>query len=126
MKGKALLETAIEALIFQGGDENAIILKLGLDYYVQFASRRGAHKIYCEAVGNHNIEEEEAYLDENQIKKLLALGWKIPETPGNFYQVHAVDSEALRAKLIQMLIDTITQVYAIHEIREADFIVELY
>ena len=120
---KELVLSVIEAIIYAGETSNFGIFNLGGNYYIQIIGNRGDYELYCEAVSNYYLEET-ALLSQEQENQLFALGWAIaPEQ--NYSLRHKVDSEALRAQLADLILQTVELVYNCTKIEESNIILEL-
>ena len=113
LRNQELIVASIERIIFEGGKSNFVILNISEDYFLQAAASRGDHAIWCEAVSNNFIEPE-ALLTESQIQHLQQLGWNLPESEEDNFQVQlAVDSEQRRAALADLFMRTANSVYGV-------------
>ena len=116
----------IEQLIFNGGIGNFVIFNFG-EYFIQFGCDRGALELQGEAIGSEYLLEENKLNDE-QIKHLLKLGWKEPNSDisgGNYYIKWPVASEEKREDLIGFIYTTAYEVYGHTEILEDGIILNL-
>ena len=101
----------IETIIYEGGNNNFVILGLSSDYYIQIAAAKGAYEVYCEAVSNYYLEEEN-WLQGKQIEWLEKLNWNLKEDE-NYSLSHSVDSENSRELLAKLIVDTAMQAYKV-------------
>ncbi len=114
------IKNTIDAIIYYGNEQDIVIFTFG-EFFIQFLGGKGYYDLFCEAISNNYLEEE-TYLNENQIKKLLELGWQEPQTPDdNFYLIHPIEYIKEREKLIQLFIKTIS-IYGDYKISFEDVI----
>ena len=101
----------IETIIYEGGKNNFVILGLSSDYYIQIAAAKGAYEVYCEAVSNYYLEEED-WLQGEQVELLKKMNWSLKEDE-NYSLNHPVDSENSRELLAKLIVDTAMQAYKV-------------
>lgn len=108
-----LLLSLIEEVVFNGGENNFVIIGLN-DYYIQLAGSKGAHEVRCEAVSNYYLDAE-YLLNESQMNKLLEYNW-LDRSTENYKIIHPVDSEENRNALVELIFKTANEVYNVLDI----------
>ncbi len=108
----ALIKTAINKILKEGGDSNYFVIDITKDYYIQAASSKGAEDVFCEAVSNQYLSKESKLTDE-QLAKLKQIGWNTPtESNVNFFiERPANNKEAIEA-LANFISTTVSAVYS--------------
>lgn len=108
----ALIKTAINKILKEGGDSNYFVIDITKDYYIQAASSKGAEDVFCEAVSNQYLSKESKLTDE-QLTKLKQIGWNTPtESNVNFFiERPANNKEAIEA-LANFISTTVSAVYS--------------
>lgn len=98
----------LERILFEGVyrvPHNFVIFDLDPKYFIQIVGGRGDMKVRCEAVGNGYMITDD-FISEDQIKRLLDLGWS--ESSGE--ENHAIelpcDSIDGRRKLAELFYET--------------------
>jgi hypothetical protein len=92
-------------LILTGGPEK--------DYYIQFLCLRDDPEVIAEAVGNDNLETSDLLLRDEQIEKLLELGWERPNKTsyGNYRRVWEARNDDARQVIAGVVVRTFVEVY---------------
>lgn len=89
------------------------------NYYIQFAAGRdntpeprdGTY-LYAEAVGNEYLERKFA-LGRDQLMRLQALGWNLPDSSGNYWRTYQAADDRERQWIAQDVIQTFAEVYGL-------------
>lgn len=89
------------------------------NYYIQFAAGHdntpdphdGAY-LYAEAVGNEYLERKFA-LSREQVMRLQALGWNLPDSSGNYWRTYQAADDRERQWIAQDVMQTFAEVYGV-------------
>lgn len=111
MTNQTLILAIIEELITKGLDENFAIFNLSKDYYIQISAVKNDTEVYCEAVSNNYLPENNQ-LTMPQINQLKNLNWQEPASPqDNYSNNFPINSESEKTALVNYLMETATTVY---------------
>jgi hypothetical protein len=111
MTNQTLMLAIIEELITKGLDENFAIFNLSKDYYIQISAVKNDTEVYCEAVSN-NFLPENNQLTMPQINQLKSLNWQEPSSPQeNYSNNFPINSASEKTALVNYLMETATTVY---------------
>ncbi|MEA5403400.1 hypothetical protein VB776_10765 [Arcicella sp. DC2W] len=108
----ALIKTAINKILKEGGDSNYFVIDITKDYYIQAASSKGAEDVFCEAVSNQYLSKESKLTDE-QLAKLKQIGWNTPtESNVNFFVERPANNKEAIEALANFISTTVSAVYS--------------
>lgn len=103
-----LVMNGLERTLFEGVyglPQNFVIFELNSKYYVQIAAGRGGLTARCEAVGNAFLEPGDL-INENQVERLLQLGWSAGSKRENHGVELPCESIEDRQKLAELFYTT--------------------
>jgi hypothetical protein len=110
-----LIAENLRRLQQEGGEENFVIFEAdpNANYYIQFAGQMGGLMLIGEAVENEVISEGYKLGDE-QIQRLVALGWEYREHTGmNYSQSWQAVTEEDREMVARVVLQTFERVYGV-------------
>ncbi|MET3127277.1 hypothetical protein ABID42_002383 [Arcicella rosea] len=117
----ALIKTAINKILKEGGDSNYFVIDITKDYYIQAASSKGAEDVFCEAVSNQYLSKESKLTDE-QLAKLKQIGWNTPtESNVNFFTERPANNNVAIEALANFIATTVSAVYSSKTLSKESF-----
>ena len=100
---------ALRRLTSDGGDNNFVIVSCG-DFYVQFAGARGSRQLYCEAVSNEYLAQDQALVPE-KIDRLEQLGFDLDAGSNQYSRQFKIPGESEIRELAVTTLRILADVY---------------